>query len=208
MSKLRYKKDPPVKNRATEHIITKLREDPEFMRRPAAWRKAFEEQAAFTKHDLNEEEIPQFEKWMKDNNNSYWDTASYDPMVAFKQQLQKDARGHTSDAGKKPAHPTFSTESVYHEPNYDNKGPYRTGGAWVNSPSNNSYFLPSAINMRFAHGRIKGKGGLRDRMNSQGDYDTKIVPIGDKKAEDAMLKDTTGMDWSKYKFGGILYKKK
>ena len=199
--------DPPKKNRATAFILSKLHADPNFMKLPPEIRREYEERASFTGYDLSEDEIPKFEKWMSDNNNSYWDAMSYDPIVAFKQRVEKAADGHSGDIGKKPFHPTFSDESIYHAPNYNNKGPYTPGGAWANSPTRNWYFLPSSTNMRYAQGYREpttGRTGIRGRMDSQGDFLTRIVKYPDSKykwdqeaadQENAFVRDMTGMDF-------------
>jgi len=208
MGVLYNKQDPPQKkNRATALILNKLHADPNFMRLPEDVRNRYEQQVAYTNYDLSEKELPKFEQWMSDNNNSYWDAMTYDPIVAFKQQVKKGSDGHSGDIGKKPTHPTFSNESVYHQPNYDNDKEPVTGGAWANSPTRNWYFLPSATNMKYAKGYREfttGRTGIRGRMDSQGDFLTNIVKYPDSKyewdqeaadQENAFVRDMTGMDF-------------
>ena len=42
------------------------------------------------------------------------ETYDYDLRGAFLEGLSKDSRGHMSDKYKKPNHPTFSDQSMYH----------------------------------------------------------------------------------------------
>jgi len=203
MSKLLYSKKG--NGRVANFIMDRIREDERFRSMPIEAQKEFEARTHYGNYDLDESELPKFAKWMQDNKNSYWDAESYDPVVAYKAQLKKAANGHTGDLGKKPFHPTFSNESIYHQKDY-NEHERGGGGAWVNAPSGNSYFAPSGTNMYFAHGfrDFEGTTGLRGRMNSQGDFYTNIVKLPrsnrawDQEAadqENAMVRDYTGMDF-------------
>lgn len=64
------------------------------------------------------------------------DLSDYDLRADFLASGGLDARGHGSDIGKKPNHPTFSTGSKY-----STKG--REGGAWTNNS-----FIPSTDMMK------------------------------------------------------------
>ena len=205
MGKLLYDKKNPGNSNVSKFIMNKLHNDPGFKGMPLEAQKEFEDRVNYGRYDLTDEELPVFDKWMSDNNNSYWDAASYDPVVAFKAELKKGADGHTGDLGKKPAHPTFSNEAIYHEKDY-NEHERGGGGAWVNTPNGKSYFAPSGTNMHFANGfrDYEGTEGLRGRMNSQGDFYSDIVKLPesnrqwDQEAadqENAMIRDYTGMDF-------------
>lgn len=54
------------------------------------------------------------------------DQLDYDMRAAYLDAAQKDGRGHMSDIGKKPNHPTFSVESKY-------SSAAHPGGTWENS---------------------------------------------------------------------------
>jgi hypothetical protein len=187
-------------------VLEKMNEYPEFRDMPEEAKADVIKKMNYSNFDLSDEELPAFAKWMKDNNNNYWDFASYDPLVAYKYALKKSANGHTGDLGKKPSHPTFSDESLYHKQNYDahERG---GGGHWDMSPEGKPYFLPSGTNMYFAHGYrdpVTGVAGLRGRMDSQGDYTAKIVKLPDSnrrwdpvaaKEENEFVRAMTGMDF-------------
>jgi hypothetical protein len=73
------------------------------------------------------------------------DLYDYDLRGAFKDGLLKgDARGHLPDKYKKPNHPTFSTESVYHNA-------VMPGGAWAKDSSGKWTFQASPFNLQM-HG--------------------------------------------------------
>ena len=205
MSKLLYDKKNPGNRNVARFMMGKLRKDQRFKDMPLEAQKEFEDRVNYGGFDLTNEELPKFEKWMSDNNNSYWDAGSYDPVVAYKANMKRGSDGHTGDLGKKPFHPTFSNEAIYHEKDY-NEHERGGGGAWTDTPNGKSYFSPSGTNMHFAHGfkDYEGTKGLRGRMNSQGDFYTNIVKLPesnkkwDQKAadqENAMVRDFTGMDF-------------
>lgn len=83
------------------------------------------------------------------------DLQDYDLRGAFRETSGSDARGHGTDRFKKPNHPTFSTESIYHE------SPKAGGGQWVGGRWGGDTFTLSK-QMRDRYG--KGIGRLKDYM--------------------------------------------
>ena len=55
--------------------------------------------------------------------------------------MKKDQRGHLGDKYKKPNHPTFSDQSIYH-----GKDGY-WGGSWTKDNNGRDVFLPGITNM-------------------------------------------------------------
>lgn len=72
---------------------------------------------------LEPEKEAEFQKWMEVNPKAQGDMADYDVRGAWKAG-KIPASGHGPDDWKKPNHPTFSDESIYH-------GPATPGGKWV-----------------------------------------------------------------------------
>ena len=54
-------------------------------------------------------------------------------------QRPEDPSGHYPDTYKKPTHPTFSEESIYH-------GPEAQGGRWQQMPDGSYTFVPGPMN--------------------------------------------------------------
>ena len=89
---------------------------------------------------LSLEEEKQFEEWAI-LNNKVKETYDYDIRGAWKDlvsgKIKADDRGHLTDKYKKPNHPTFSNESIYH-----GKDGYE-GGKW-----GNKQFIPGPTNLK------------------------------------------------------------
>ena len=87
---------------------------------------------------LTPEEEIQFQKWAKEND-ALNDLYDYDARGAWKElmsgTMSKDARGHLGDKYKKPNHPTFSDQSIYH-----GKDGF-VGGSWIPTPNGQSVFF-------------------------------------------------------------------
>lgn len=81
------------------------------------------------------------------------DSYDYDMRGAFKQGITAAGNGHFPDTFKKPNHPTFSDQSIYH-----GKNGY-TGGSWGTAAGRDTY-TPSQTNLDM-HGTdgIKGYFG-------------------------------------------------
>ena len=75
-----------------------------------------------------------YPNWMKE-------TRDYDLRGAFLEGLQKDGRGHMSDKYKKPNHPTFSDQSMYHMIDGN------IGGRWIDHGNGKFSFIPGSTNM-------------------------------------------------------------
>jgi hypothetical protein len=89
-----------------------------------------------------------FNQWVATHTqagrNPLKDRYDYDVNGYFLSGQATDPRGHATDQFKKPNHPTFSNESIYH----GKDGNY--GGRWINS-NGGSFYEPSAQNIRL-HG--------------------------------------------------------
>jgi hypothetical protein len=90
---------------------------------------------------LSAEEEKQFEEWAVQNNRIK-DTYDYDIRGAWKDiisgKVKQSANGHLTDKYKKPNHPTFSNQSIYH-----GKDGY-VGGEWGDKE-----FSPGPTNLKF-----------------------------------------------------------
>ncbi len=90
---------------------------------------------------LSPEEEQQFQQWIVASGRSLNDLFDYDLRGAWKSGVAQDPRGHLPDTWKKPNHPTFSTESMY------NNGQYQ-GGAWVQLPNGGWTFTATPWNVQ------------------------------------------------------------
>ena len=88
---------------------------------------------------LTDEEEASFQQWAaqeseKSGRDKFRDLEDYDLKGAWK-ELQKgtmseDERGHLGDKYKKPNHPTFSDQSIYHNTKDPKTGSKYKGGTW------------------------------------------------------------------------------
>ncbi len=94
-----------------------------------------------------------FDQWVQSRTtagrNPLNDRYDYDVNGYFLSGAANDPRGHGPDTFKKPNHPTFSNESMYH----GQDGNY--GGRWI-MQNGGSFYEPSAHNIRM-HGADKLK---------------------------------------------------
>jgi len=96
---------------------------------------------------LNPAQQKQFDAWAdqqkaktgRDPRNDRYD---YDVNGYFLSGAATDERGHGTDQFKKPNHPTFSNESIYHGKDG------HMGGEWITSGGQTLY-NPSPTNLRF-----------------------------------------------------------
>ena len=88
---------------------------------------------------LSPQEEAQFQAWAKANDRQR-DLFDYDMRGAWKASASQSANGHFPDTYKKPNHPTFSNESIYHGV----EG--MTGGRWLETPRGTA-FVPSLTNL-------------------------------------------------------------
>ncbi len=89
---------------------------------------------------LNPKEEAVYQEWAFTNNREK-DTQDYDMRGAWKQGIQQSKDNHFPDTFKKPNHPTFSDQSVYHGTYRPNKEKF-IGGNWSKWDSN-TVFTPS-----------------------------------------------------------------
>lgn len=80
-----------------------------------------------------------FMKWAE-KNNRLGDLYDYDMRGFWKNKSKFAENGHGSDMFKKPNHPTFSDQSIYH--GVDGY----TGGKWIED-KNGVAFIPSSTSM-------------------------------------------------------------
>jgi hypothetical protein len=95
---------------------------------------------------LDPKQIPVFENWVKrqsalQGRDISRDVGDYDLSGLFKKVNGKDLPvGHGTDEFKKPNHPTFSQESIYHNAN-------QIGGRWDNV-GGKDVFYASPLNVK------------------------------------------------------------
>ena len=97
---------------------------------------------------LSRDEEDEFQEWTQENNNQR-DLEDYDLRGAWKAG-NRDTEVHGPDTWKKPNHPTFSDESVYHG------AAGHRGGRWGSSGGEDT-FTPSDTNLQ-----MHGRKGLED----------------------------------------------
>ena len=89
---------------------------------------------------LTPEEEARFQKWERAN-----DVYDYDARGAWKElqagTMNEDTRGHLGDKYKKPNHPTFSNQSVYHGVDGFQ------GGEWQTDDDGRTAFIVGQTNM-------------------------------------------------------------
>lgn len=93
---------------------------------------------------LSKADEAKFLKWAE-KNNKLNDVYDYDIRGAWKAlqkgQMSADERGHLGDMFKKPNHPTFSDQSIYHgKDNY-------FGGSWTQNKEGKYTFVPSPTSL-------------------------------------------------------------
>lgn len=83
---------------------------------------------------LSEEHEAKYQAWVKEQSKRAgrdlsMDEIDYDLRGDWAQGASRDERGHGTDKFKKPNHPTFSNESVYHGAKNED-GEVMDGGRW------------------------------------------------------------------------------
>lgn len=93
---------------------------------------------------LSKQDEDKFIKWAT-KNNKLNDVEDYDIRGAWKAmqkgEMSPDERGHLGDLFKKPNHPTFSDQSIYH--GVDNY----LGGSWASNGQGGYVFKPSPTSL-------------------------------------------------------------
>lgn len=104
---------------------------------------------------LSPREEMQFREW-KQKNAPQDSGMDYDLRGAFKADIQgrlpRDERGHSPDTFKKPNHPTFSEESMYHGAEGETGGRWETVGdktRFIAGPTNLKYHKPEELHAYF-----------------------------------------------------------
>lgn len=94
---------------------------------------------------LSSEDEKKFQKWAKANGR-LGDVYDYDIRGAWKEITSGDMKqadnGHLGDRYKKPNHPTFSNQSIYHGVGG------AIGGEWSETPEGVTVFTPSETNLK------------------------------------------------------------
>lgn len=89
---------------------------------------------------LSSKEEEKFQAWVaqeseKAGYDKMMDLENYDLRGAWKEMqkgtMSEDERGHLGDKYKKPNHPTFSDQSVYHNKKDPKTGRVYKGGSWM-----------------------------------------------------------------------------
>ena len=110
-----------------------------------------------------------FQQWIKAQSEAsgrdmYKDLVNYDMRGAFKDIISgkssQDERGHFPDDYKKPNHPTFSDERIYHNTKDPKTGEKYIGGTWGQEDGKDTY-TPSAYVLKMQSGK-----GLMDYFNA------------------------------------------
>ena len=96
---------------------------------------------------LSAEEEKTFKLWLsdlskKDGKDRARDLADYDMRGFFKSGETQAGDGHFTDKYKKPSHPTFSDESIYH------KVDGYLGGKWDVTDEGRDRFTPGPANLK------------------------------------------------------------
>jgi len=90
------------------------------------------------------------------------DLDDYDLRGAFRAGAEAEGNGHFPDTYKKPNHPTFSDESMYHGvPDIHHGGTYE-GGRWGNEGGRDT-FTPSRKMLDTTHPESWLRGYMRER---------------------------------------------
>jgi len=110
-----------------------------------------------TKLDTNNE--LRFQNWIKEGQAKYnvdlsrdletYDLRGFWKNGGFKDEAFRSRKGHAPDTYKKPNHPTFSNESIYHNTPSD-KGGMWMGGEWGRE-GNQDAFTPSTNMLQTTH---------------------------------------------------------
>jgi hypothetical protein len=109
---------------------------------------------------LSPQEQKDFQKWMSegydiDGRREYanpWDQGSYDIQGYWKSgawKNNKDADAHGTDTYKKPNHPTFSTQSIYHNVDGHQGGVWGEDAGFTPSNTMRQFHTPSQIQAGF-----------------------------------------------------------
>jgi hypothetical protein len=107
----------------------------------------------FTEHYntvLSDADERKFQDWLT-RKGRQGDLKDYDMRGAWQHNVGQASNGHFPDTWKKPNHPTFSSESVY-------SNPQEQGGAWIQNgkqwtfqaaPGNLRYWSPDELQQYF-----------------------------------------------------------
>ena len=124
---------------------------------------------------LSADKEKKFQQWAKDNNKEN-DTYDYDLRGAWLDltsgKMKQAENGHLGDKYKKPNHPTFSDQSIYH--NADSQG-----GHWSEENGSTS-FTPSDINIKNL-----GADGLKNYFAKNEKGNQVIIPANTSVAANA-----------------------
>jgi len=97
---------------------------------------------------LTPEEEQDFQQWVaqeseKTGRDKFRDLEDYDLKGAWKEvqkgTMSEDERGHLGDKYKKPNHPTFSDQSIYHGTKDPKTGVKYEGGSWGKEDDKDTY---------------------------------------------------------------------
>lgn len=117
---------------------------------------------------LTSDEEKAFQQWaeqesIKTGRDKFRDLEDYDLKGAWKELQQgtmsEDERGHLGDKYKKPNHPTFSDQSIYHNTKDPKTGTKYEGGTWGKEGEKDTY-TPSKHVLKF-----HGDTGLSNYFN-------------------------------------------
>ena len=106
---------------------------------------------------LSPQEEAGFQQWAvseseKAGKDKFRDLEDYDLRGAWKEiqsgEMKPDERGHLGDKYKKPNHPTFSDQSIYHNTKDPKTGERYLGGTWGEKGDT---FAPSTTTVSYTH---------------------------------------------------------
>ena len=90
---------------------------------------------------LTKSEEDRFDRYFKNLSPNLKNDTDYDIRGAFLNNEKEASNGHLPDTFKKPNHPTFSNQSIYHNPSEG-----LVGGKWERK-NNVDMFTPSPLNV-------------------------------------------------------------
>jgi hypothetical protein len=118
---------------------------------------------------LSDENETRFNNWVaqegkRRGRDMSGDTADYDLRGYWLNGGHKDTtgQGHMTDQYKKPNHPTFSNQSIYHGKDSPWGEPYQ-GGTWSQDAQGRDVYTPTATMLKYTHPTTFLQNYMRDR---------------------------------------------
>ncbi len=105
--------------------------------------------------ELGDEDERAYQNWLEEQKTATGrdlsnDEFDYDTRGYWKNMGSNDSRGHGPDTYKKPNHPSFSNESIYHGTRSPWGDPYE-GGQWAEASPGKFTYTPSKSMLKKTH---------------------------------------------------------